>query len=114
MIENGMINYAVKNFSDSKEASNYFISDLVLTWKSSFEYHFNDFGEYLDFMYRYHYIFKSWERELIKIKKPTQRLIMSRFLMMVYHFENLIARGVFDNVYSPSDIFKNYYHNKLY
>ena len=60
-----------------------------------FEYFFEDTNKYLNFTYQFHYIFKRWESDLIGIKKPSQRLIMARFLMKVYHLNNLLKRGIF-------------------
>ena len=52
MIENEMIDEAVKKFSDSKEASKYFISSLVTSWKFNSEYFFEDANKYLNFTYQ--------------------------------------------------------------
>ena len=112
MIENEMIDEAVKKFSDSKEASKYFISSLVTSWKFNSEYFFEDANKYLNFTYQFHYIFKRWESDLIRIKKPSQRLIMARFLMMVYHLNNLLKRGIFSNSDSPAQILHRYNCNR--
>ena len=54
-------------------------------------------------MHRYHYIFESWKNDLNKLKKPTHRLTMARFLMLVYRLDNLLERNVF-HITDPSEV----------
>ncbi len=114
MIENNLIEEAVKKFSDTKEASNYFISSLISSWKSNSELFFDSNDKYLDFIYKFHFIFKSWETDLVKIKKPSQRLIMARFLMKLYHLNNQLEKGIFLKNDSPVEVLHRYYCNRPY
>jgi len=113
MIENNMINDAVEKFSDNKEANRYFIHDLVSTWKQRSEFLFESYDQYLEFMHRFHYIFESWKNDLNKLIKPTHRLTMARFLMLVYRLDNLLERNVFQNITDPSEVLRQYYLHQL-
>lgn len=113
MIEYNMIDHVVGKFSDKKEANSFFITHLVKNWKEQTEYLFDSYDQYLEFVYIFHYIFKHWEQDLKKLNKPTHKLVMARFLMMIYHFNYLLQKGIFWKISSPYEALQCFYKNQL-